>query len=191
MIKKPALPMLVLLLVCSFSVAVRAQTNDPKVYTDVHAVAIHLVNESVFDFGIGSRTGYNFTKHLAVEGEVNYFPANEISHGGKKEQGFVSLKAGKRFDRVGFFAKAGPGFMNLSKGGSKLVPDRSGCSGQVHSIICFDTANNTNLAGNLSGVFEVYTSKRTFIRFDAGSTFLEGGPYLNNFQTSSGFGVRS
>jgi len=189
MIKKLASPMLVLL-VCGFGLAVQAQNADPRIYTDVHAVVIHLEDRSVFDFGIGTRTGYYVTKHLAVEGELNYFPANEVFHGGKKEQGFVSLKVGQRFDRVGLFAKAGPGFMNLSKGGLKLVPDRSGCSGQTHPFGCFDTANNTSLTGNVSGVLEVYTSKRTFIRLDAGSTFLEGGPHLNNFQSSSGFGFR-
>lgn len=188
MIKK--LASLVVLLVCSFSCAVQAQTNDPKVYTDVHAVFIHLQNEYTFDAGFGSRVGYNLTKNLAVEGEVNYFPTNKISQGGKKEQGFVSLKLGKRFDRVGFFAKAGPGFMIRSKGIKTLVTDRLGCNGQPGSYSCVDFQTKTNLAGNVGGAFELYTSKRTFIRLDAGNTFLEGGPYANNFQTSSGFGLR-
>src|SRR5712691_2849815 len=102
MIKKPAAAVLVLL-VCSFGFAVRAQTNDTKVYSDVHAVFIHLQDQYTFDVGYGSRAGYNLSKNLAVEGDVNYFPTNKIFNGGKKEQGFVSLKLGKQFDRVGFF----------------------------------------------------------------------------------------
>jgi hypothetical protein len=189
MIKKLASPVLVLL-VCSFSVAVQAQTNDPRVYTDAHAVFIHLQDKYTFDVGVGSRVGYNLTENLAVEGEVIYFPANKIFYGGKKEQGFVSLKLGKRFDRVGFFAKVGPGFMILSKGRERLATDRFGCNGDPGSYSCFDFKKPTSLAGNVGGVFELYTSKHTFIRLDAGNTFLEGGPYAKSFQTSSGFGFR-
>ena len=189
MIKKLASSVFVLL-ACSFSCAVQAQTNDTKVYSDAHAVFIHLQNEYTFDAGVGSRVGYNLNKNLAVEGEVNYFPVNKVFNGGKKEQGFVSLKLGKRFDRVGLFAKAGPGFMILSKGSQTLATDRFGCNGQPGSYSCFDFQKKTSLAGNVGGVFELYTSKHTFIRLDAGSTLLEGGPYAKNFQTSSGFGLR-
>ena len=189
MIKKLASPVLVLL-VCTFSLAVQAQTNDTKVYSDAHAVFIHLQNEYTFDAGVGSRVGYNLTKNLAVEGEVNYFPVNKFFNGGKKEQAFVSLKLGKRFERVGFFAKAGPGFMILSKGNETFAADRFGCNGQPVPSSCFDFQKKTSLAGNVGGVFELYTSKHTFIRLDAGNTFLEGGPYKASFQTSSGFGLR-
>ena len=178
-----------LLLFCSF-IAVQAQTSDPKVYTDAHAVFLHLQDEYTFDIGYGSRVGYNLTRLMAVEGEVNYFPVNKIFNGGKKEQAFVSLKLGKRFDRVGFFAKAGPGFMIRSKDSAKLIPDRFGCDGVTGSPSCFEFQKKTNLAANVGGALEVYTSKHTFIRLDAGNTFLEGGPYKASFQTSSGFGFR-
>ena len=108
--------LLPVLLLCAFGVAVKAQENDARIYTDAHAVFIHLQNKYTFDAGFGTRVGYNLTKIVAVEGEVNYFPENKIFNGGKKEQGFVSLKLGKRFDRVGFFARAGSSFMILSKG---------------------------------------------------------------------------
>jgi len=190
-----------LVLGCFCSICVQAQTEDPKreaaqartqdrkAYSDVHVVFMHLQNRHTFDFGVGSRVGYDFTQSISVETEVNLFPENKIWHGGKKEQGFLRVKVGKRFDRVGFFAKAGPGFMIQSKGDFRTLLDQFGCSGDPNSY-CFEFKNTTSFTGDVGGVFEVYPSKRTFFRFDAGSMILAESGYHNNFQTSSGFGVR-
>jgi len=193
------LTLAVLLVVgCFCSVCVQAQTNDlnkevaqpdRKVYSDVHVVFMHLQNRHTFDVGVGSRVGYDFTKSISFETEFNLFPENKIWHGGKKEQGFLRVKVGKRFDRVGFFAKAGPGFMIQAKGAFRTLPDQFGCSGDPNSY-CFEFSKTTSFTGDLGGVFEVYPSKRTFIRFDAGNTILTDSGYHKNFQTSSGFGVR-
>jgi len=189
---------LLFLVASCFTPGAQAQTNDlkkevaqadPKVYTDFHVVFMHLQNKHTFDVGVGSRVGYDLTQSIAVETEVNLFPENKIWRGGKKEQGFLRVKVGKRFDRVGFFAKAGPGFMMLAKGESRQLPNQFGCSGDPNSH-CFEFKKTTSFTGDLGGVFEVYPSKRTFIRFDAGNTILTDSGYHNNFQTSSGFGVR-
>jgi hypothetical protein len=163
---------------------------DRKVYSDVHVVVVHLQNKFTTDVGVGSRVGYDLTQYISVEAEVNLFPENKIWQGGKKEQGFLRAKVGKRFDRVGFFAKAGPGFMIFAKGKNHLLQDQFGCNGDPGSFSCYEFNKPTNFAGDLGGVFEVYPSKRTFFRFDAGNTFLSDGGYHKNFQTSSGFGVR-
>jgi hypothetical protein len=194
------LTLAVLFFVASFcTVCAQAQTNDVnnevtqpdrKVYSDVHVVFRHLQNKHTFDAGIGSRVGYDFTHSISVEGEVNLFPQNKIWQGGKKEQSFVRVKVGRRFDRVGFFAKAGPGLMIQSKGKDTLLQDPLGCNGDPGSFSCHDFKTTTSFASDLGGVFEVYPSKRTFIRIDAGSTFLADSGYHKNFQTSSGFGVR-
>jgi hypothetical protein len=163
---------------------------DPKIYSDVHVVFMHLEDRSTFDAGIGSRVGYDFSRSISVEGEVNFFPGNKIGHGGKKEQGFLQVKVGRRFDRVGFFAKAGPGLMMQSKGYVTILQSPLGCNGDPGSFSCEDFKTTTSFASDLGGVFEIYPSRRTFIRIDAGSTFLADTVYHKNFQTSSGFGVR-
>jgi hypothetical protein len=134
--------------------------------------------------GFGGRFGYNLTKNLAVEAEVNFFPdAGSFSEpdafkGGHKIEGLFGVKAGKRFDKVGIFAKARPGFLHASKG--DIQPRRGGVCALAITIFpppvgCFETISKSNFAFDLGGVVEVYPTKRTIIRFDAGDTIVRSG----------------
>jgi len=131
-----------------------------------------------FQPGFGGRFGYNLTSNLAVEAEVNFFPDADSYkvpagfQGGNKIEGLFGVKAAKRFEKVGVFGKARPGFLHASKGdlrprtGSLCVaifPPPAGC---------FETSSKTNFALDLGGVVEVYPTKRTIIRFDAGDTMV-------------------
>src|SRR5262249_37425258 len=62
-------------------------------------------------YGGGGRVTYNLTKHIAVEGEMNYF-----THGRAIDyhrlQGQFGVKAGQRYKRFGLFGKVRPGFIN-------------------------------------------------------------------------------
>jgi hypothetical protein len=128
--------------------------------------------------GFGGRFGYNLTSNLAVEAEMNFFPGAdsftvpEGFKGGNKIEGLFGVKAGKRFEKVGIFGKARPGFMHASKGDIRprtgslciaIFPPPAGC---------FETSSKTNFALDLGGVVEVYPTKRTIIRFDAGDTMV-------------------
>jgi hypothetical protein len=163
--------------------------------------------------GFGGRFGYNFSKYFALESEVNFFPRDRDVEGGRKTQGLFGVKAGKRFERVGVFAKARPGFVRFEKG-DYFQP--GGCP-QVFPfpLGCFRPVARTNFAIDLGGVIEVYPSKNTLIRFDAGDTIIRFGrrnvavqqapPFFgptglgvitrpaetsHNFQASAGFGFR-
>ena len=63
--------------------------------------------------GLGGRFAYNFSKHLALDAEANFFPEAHLLNEefGQKMQGFAGIKAGVRKKRVGVFAKARPGVM--------------------------------------------------------------------------------
>jgi outer membrane protein with beta-barrel domain len=123
-------------------------------------------------FGFGGRAGYNFSKYFALEGEVNFFPESDDVKGGTKTQALFGVKAGKRFEKVGLFAKARPGFIRYEKG------DYVFASGVVCVLIfppplaCMNPVARTNFAIDLGGVVELYPSKRTIIRFDAGDTIV-------------------
>jgi hypothetical protein len=165
--------------------------KERRVYVDTHVTFMHIQNKYTFDAGVGTRAGYEIAKNVAVETEVNLFPENKVHAGGKKEQAFFRVRMGQRFGRIGLFAKAGSGFMIFSKGDSKFdFAGQNGCEANPNQSYCVTYTRTTNLVGELGGVLEFNTSKRTFIRFDAGNTMLSGGPYLNSFQTSSGFGFR-
>ena len=131
--------------------------------------------------GLGGRFGYNLTTNIAIETELNFFPnadsfsAPDAFKGGHKIEGLFGVKAGKRFDKFGIFGKARPGFLQASKG--DLRPRANvACIAMVNIFPpfagCFETIRKTSLAFDLGGVVEVYPTKRTIIRFDAGDTIV-------------------
>lgn len=163
--------------------------------------------------GFGGRFGYNLSEYLALEAEVNFFPRDRDVEGGRKTQGLFGVKAGKRFKRVGVFAKGRPGFVRFEKGDYF----QSGGCVQIFPfpLGCFTPTAKTNFAVDVGGVIELYPSKNTLIRFDAGDTIIrfdrrnvavrQAPPFFgptglgviqrpsetsHNLQVSAGFGFR-
>ena len=179
---------------------------------------LNIVNDQEMISGLGGRVGYNFSKFLALEGEVNLFPGDSETEGGRKVQLVAGLKVGKRFNGVGFFAKARPGFVRYSKGNYTPILGGSLCNAiSPTPISCFTSRASTNLALDVGGVVELYPSKRTILRFDAGDSIVWRGSRIaaalqprppgtfgptivvgvpvsaettHNFQLSLGFGIR-
>jgi hypothetical protein len=165
--------------------------------------------------GFGGRFGYNFSKYVAAEVEGNFFPRDRDLDGGRKTQGLFGVKAGKRFDKFGIFAKARPGFVRFAKGDYRSV---GGCIAIFPPpIACFEPKARTNFAFDLGVVVELYPTKGTIVRFDAGDTVIRAGAHnvvaiqvpapgsltairlvvipvsaetTHNFQGSVGFGFR-
>lgn len=161
------------------------------------------------DPGFGGRFGYNISKYVALEAQVDFFPRDRDLEAGRKIQGLFGVKAGKRFDRVGVFGKARPGLINFKRGDYVLV---RGCI-QIFPppLGCYDPVATTNFAFDLGAVVEIYPSKRTLLRFDVGDTIVrldrrlvavDGAPFnglavfpvaaetKHNLQASAGFGFR-
>lgn len=166
---------------------------------------LFLQRESVTNLGFGGRFSYNITEQLAVEGELNFFPADndDFVEGGRKTQVLGGIKAGVRKDRYGLFAKARPGFVSFGA----LLNCPQGVA--TMSGFCI-TSSKVYPALDLGGVIEVYPSSRSVIRFDVGDTmvftrdravfkFLPGdeftsirlpGGLKHNPQISVGIGIR-
>lgn len=169
--------------------------------------------------GFGGRFAYNITPDVAVEAELNFFPdvdsfgTNELFGEGHQLQGLFGPKIGKRFEKVGIFAKARPGFLRVSKGDLQAREDVVCIAAAIFPppIGCLVPDSKTHFAIDVGGVFEIYPSKKTVIRFDAGDTivrfgdrsvpviispgtFVAGLPVAaettHNFQASVGFGFR-
>jgi hypothetical protein len=162
--------------------------------------------------GFGGRFGYKLTRHFGLESEVNYFPANNLTTGRNLEALF-GAKAGKQFGRIGLFLKGRPGFVHSTRGtltANGLCPL---VTGLPESFTCASVSGVTNFAIDVGGIVEVKTSKRTFVRFDAGDLILRRSEHLqigtlssnglsspvvvsvpattrHEFQTSVGFGFR-
>jgi hypothetical protein len=127
--------------------------------------------------GYGGRFGYNANRYLALEAEVNYLPERNLNEvfQSRRVQVFGGVRAGRRWEKVGVFAKARPGAMNFDEYGV-----RGPCTFAfaIDSPDCFDQPR-TFFAIDLGGVVEYYPTKRTILRVDAGDTvirFRDAGP---------------
>jgi hypothetical protein len=127
------------------------------------------------EVGIGGRITYNFTDRLAIDAEGNYFPSGStrgFEPGGNVLQGQIGIKAGKRWDKFGIFAKIRPGFVSFD---GTFVAKRAGTRvvfGRVVNLYDFDITRTTHPSMDLGGVVEVYPSPRVIVRFDAGDTII-------------------
>jgi hypothetical protein len=135
--------------------------------------------------GIGGRFTYNFNSHVGFEAEGNLFLGDTnlyapLGSGGRPSQVVFGIKAGKRFEKFGLFAKTRPGFVSFSEGkfplAAFLQPNPPLFNPPGERV--------THLAFDIGGVFEFYPSKKIVSRFDAGDTIIRYGE-----QTVIGGGV--
>lgn len=200
---KTLIPLL-LTLVTFASVAV-AQNKKDKIEIGVQSTSLTLFHPD-FPFddtqgGIGGRVTYNFNRSIAAEAEVNFFPQKQLSltADGNMVQAQFGVKAGKRFEKFGIFAKVRPGFLSVDRVGT-LIPGPG---------FNFKIERETFFTIDAGGVLEVYPSRRMVVRFEAGDTAIRHpprfgtGPILNptvelirpakfnhNFQFTAGVGFR-
>ena len=179
--KISSLSILFLLLALPFHQSI-AQSDEKKfevggqfsvLQVETHTVGpfpFPLTNPRTSDFGFGGRFGYNLSRNFAVEAEVNVFPNNDDERAGRKLQGLFGVRAGQRFEKIGVFAKARPGFIRYEKGDYFLA---RGCVAVFPPPLgCYDPVARTSFAMDVGGIVEFYPSSRTIVRFDAGDTIV-------------------
>ncbi len=165
-----------LILVLTFFSLAQGQSTKSKIELGVQGTSLTVFPPDVFgdvtQLGIGGRATYNFNNVIAADAEVNFFPQKGgFSLGqGRSVQGQFGVKAGKRFEKFGIFAKARPGFLSISdvfflEEGATLV--FNGFT-QPNARI----ARRTFFTTDIGGVLELYPTKRTIARFDAGDTIV-------------------
>ena len=199
----------VLLLVCLHNADVYAQTESSSWEAGVQMMALHYngsgytfgshastVNDKprATDVGIGGRISFNAAKWLALESELNFFP-REFATSQNRTQALFGVKTGRRFGKVGLFAKVRPGVMRFSEGQMRS----SFSPGDIFRI-----PSKTVFALDVGGVIEINHSRRVFTRLDFGDTMLRTTDRLNTngsafidvsrvkhgFQFSAGIGFR-
>ena len=162
--------------------AARAQERDaPKVEVGVQFSSLSLTPPDFFGtenrVGFGGRVTYNLTDYFAVEAEGNFYPAKGVSTlatGGRTLQGQFGVKAGKRWERFGVFAKARPGLISFGEA-LELTRATFETGGQVFDFPVFAPARKTHFTADVGGVLEFYASRRTMVRFDFGDTIIRYG----------------
>ena len=120
--------------------------------------------------GIGGRFTYNLNRVFALEAAGYFFPRRcfQCRNGGRITEGFGGVKAGKRFESWGIFAKARPGVISFSEGTFNVVDNPAAPA----FPISFELSRLTTVATDTGSVVEFYPSKRLVTRFDAGVTTL-------------------
>ena len=159
-----------LLIVHIFASAGVAQSKKDKVEIGVQTTSLTLFSPDfpgdVTHAGVGGRVGYNFNQSIAAEAEINFFPQQQfiLSANGKAVQAQFGVKLGKRFEKFGIFAKVRPGFLSV---GDVFTAEPGPFS---PSSFKFERRNFFTI--DIGGVLELYPSRRTVVRFDAGDTAL-------------------
>ena len=156
-----------------------------------------------FVLGGGLRLGYNIAANIAVEAEVNTYqrpPTHDPATLGKWSNGFFGLKLSKPVNNFKLFAKVRPGYARFN--GVTSVQVLSDDSLAVNLI-----KDNHFFAVDIGGGIELYPSRRTIVRLDAGDAIIRftGRPgkgfdpfsnvvqrtyYGHNFIFTAGFAVR-
>src|SRR5882724_7464114 len=178
-----------LVCLCFYLLEAKAQSDGPPKYEV--GVQFTSITEPSFDAGhtepgFGGRFTFNLNRSIALEAVGNFFPHKCRNCGGgigdsngNITQGFVGIKAGKRFEKWGIFAKGRPGVVSFSQGDSKYVA--TGAGGPfpfefVHKRL-------TNFAFDVGGVLEFYPSRKIVTRFEAGDTIIRYARRQTNLLT--------
>lgn len=180
---------LVTVVVCLLAApaAARAQArpaadDPPRLEVGVHFSALTLTPSGGYrtEIGFGGRFTVNLNDSVAVEAETTLFPnsgrSGEIRATGRAVQGLFGVKAGRRWEKFGLFAKARPGFVSFSRGRIVLDPVSS-----TPSFPIFREERATHFATDVGGVLELYVTRRWTARFDVGDTMIRYGE--QNVQT--------
>ncbi|HEV7475347.1 MAG TPA: hypothetical protein VGN90_14935 [Pyrinomonadaceae bacterium] len=169
------------------SIEAKAQTGDvPKIEVGIQFTSITKpdYNGGSTEPGVGARFTFNLNRSVAFEAVGNYFPhscrfcgGNLADNSGIIEQGLFGIKAGKRFEKWGIFAKARPGVVRFGQGQTIYTINGTGPS----ASIALQRKGQSNFATDLGGVLEFYPSKRIVTRFDFGDTLIHYGSRQSNF----------
>jgi hypothetical protein len=166
---------------------VRAQTQSdelPKFELGAQFTSITKPdnNNGATEPGFGGRFTFNLNRSVALEAVGNFFPhkcrfcGQTGENSGNITQALFGVKAGKRFEKWGFFGKARPGLVSFSDGESGYVSVANG------STFPFEFRQNraTYFAMDLGAVLEFYPSKRIVTRFEGGDTLINYGRRTGN-----------
>jgi hypothetical protein len=197
--------------VCALAVAagaVFAQSVPPRVEVGGQFHVLRLSDSSDTNMGVGGRLTVNLTPWLGLEGEYQFLPTDVIDttsisvdgsrvglrYERRRSTALLGVKAGRRGERVGIFAKVRPGVTSLTDRGLE-------CLGEVCALMLLAVPEyRPEFAVDVGGVVEFYPSPRWLARVDIGSLIVNhrstappcaaGDCTTSNLATSVGVGMR-
>jgi hypothetical protein len=161
--------LLAIVLMCGAREAA-AQPADPRAGLGLQYSAMALDYPDQTRSGIGGWFTYDIADWLALDTSVSFFPTNDAVSG-RQWQALVGAKAGWRNDRFGLFGKVRPGVLHFSR--RFFAPDTA-CPLIIPAPdSCF--IDGSNLAVDVGAVFDVYPTRSTMVRVDAGDNVIRFG----------------
>ena len=160
-----------------------AQSETPQIELGVQFSTLVFDEPDFFDEtrtepGFGARLTFNVNDNFALEAEGNFFPRSSrptSTSGGRALQGQFGVKAGKRYEKFGIFAKARPGFVTFGNVFTPVGFQRVEFEGQPFFFPDFKDEVKTHFSTDVGGVIEFYPSRRIVTRFDFGDTIIRYG----------------
>jgi Outer membrane protein beta-barrel domain len=137
--------------------------------------------------GFGGRFTLNITDNVAAEAQGDFYPTNNTNSseftGGRVTSAVFGIKAGKRFERFGIYAKARPGLIHFARtlAGFHAAPTL----GPPTAFVA-DFRARTEFATDIGGVLEFYPTRRIVTRFDIGDMIVRYGERTTNIPVLSG-----
>jgi len=174
---------LVLLVACAPGVrAASAQPAGERLEVAANLNMLRLSDFSSTRAGLGGRVTFDVTPHVAIEGELAFYPKDRIVQGEsstsegsyqivgnrRRTDALFGVKVGSRFDRFGVFGKARPGFTRLADRGTAC--EGPGCS--VILMLIAPYSYRTEFAFDFGGGVEIYPTDRTVARVEVGDTMI-------------------
>jgi hypothetical protein len=163
--------------------AASAQTPAERLEVAANLNVLRLSDFSSTRAGLGGRLTCDLSPHVAIEGEVAFYPKDRIVQGQssaapgfeyqivgnrRRTDALFGVKVGTRGDRLGLFAKARPGFTRLADRGTAC--EGPGCA--VILMLIAPYAYRTEFAFDFGGGVEVYPTDRTVARVEGGNTMI-------------------
>ena len=136
-----------------------AQEKAAKYEVGLHYAALNVTEKSDKDSGLGLRFTYNLNDYIGLEAEATGFPQTREGGGNNETQGLFGVRAGKRTNRYGVFAKARTGVTRFYLLGITPGPNN------------FEQGH-TRFTTDVGGVFEYYPTSNTAVRVDVGDTMI-------------------
>lgn len=174
---------LVLLVACASGVrTASAQTPGERLEVAANLNMLRLSDFSSTRAGLGGRVTFDLNQHVAIEGELAFYPKDRIVQefntssvmpyqivgNRRRTDALFGVKVGMRSTRFGLFAKARPGFTRLADRGTAC--EGPGCA--VILMLIAPYSYRTEFAFDFGGGFELYPTARTVARVELGDTMI-------------------
>jgi hypothetical protein len=177
----------------------QAQDRRADVSLQVSVRSLHEFDET--EAGFGGRLSYRFSRWLAADGEVNFFPADVGSpaFSGSRLEGLAGVRVGPHLGSTGVYLALRGGAVRFSE-----APAPFPCIAIFPPPLVCAIGGDTVPTVQLTGGFEAFPGDRWVVRVEAGDQLLrysgpaftpdrdviDKGLWSHNFKATASVGLR-